>query len=355
MKKLILLCFIASSLTAFSQKKSYTVNIEKFEVLDSLNFNINNIIDNRPYKDNIGMAQKGAFNKRVIAVLPDNLDTYLQPVINKMVTKKPQKKSFDIIVHDLAVSEYTGALKETGYCKLQLEFVKDSLSFGIYNAMVQNNGMDVTKGHGKRIVKAFSECFKDFNKLGLQKKGEFYSSKERLSYKFPEKLSKGTYISFIDVLRNKPDSLNNFTLKKVGSNKLEQYVLKNAENKTFKKRKLLYSDGVNIYLHSSNYGFDNHYVKAKHVGRYIYFEDRYTDPAMATGMAVAFGVVGVLASNVKHGIILDTQTGITTVLNPKTMEDLLKDQPELYAKYKKSKKNLLMKEIVIIELNKHNS
>lgn len=357
MKKITLLIISMSiGFIGYAQKKSkvktHTVTIEKYEVLDSLYFNIGKLLDKRPFKENIGMAQKGAFNKKAIALLPDSLSNYLAPILKEMVPNKPDNKTFDVLVYDLAILEHTGAMKETGYCKLQIEVVKDNLSYGFYDAYIKNNGMDVTAGHGKRIAKAFAACFKEFNNTGLGKAGEPLIIFDDNNFKFPDNLKKGTYTSFNAVIRNKPDSINSFTVEKTGGKKLDKYLLKDVQNQTYKNRKLLYSDGEHLYLHASNFSFDNHYVKAKHYGRYLYFEDRLTDPATAAAMAAAFGMVGMLASNTKQGVILDTETGIVSVLNAKKIKELLKDQPELYKKYEATNKNLAMKELVIIQLNK---
>ena len=356
MKKIIILLLIGLSSITYSQTKTHIVEIKKFEVLDSLNFSIAKVIDNRYYKENIGMAQKGAFNKKVLAVLPGSLPTYLLPILQQIGPKKTENKTFDLVVHDLSVSEQTTAVKETGYCKLQVEFVKDSLSFGLYNAFIQNNGMDVTASHGKRIAKAFASCFLEFNLDVSTLEGEAYHPNLSAVYSFPEKLKKGTYASYSAMLKNEPDTSKVYTLKKTGSKKLEQYVLKDVNGKTYKKRELTYSDGENIYLHSSSYGFENHYIKTKQTGRYLYFEDRYSNPAMATGLAIGFGLagglVGALASNTKHGIVLDTKTGVVTVLSENSIKDLLKDHPALYKKYESTNKKIVMKEVVIMELNR---
>lgn len=351
--KILFIGLVFMCMSMFSQKKAHVVQLTKFPKIDSLNFNVENVLDHRLVKSNIGYAQKGAFNKKVTAVFPDSLDTYLKPIIKEMIIPKPGNKNIIIAISDLVVYEVTKATSETGYCRIQMEFLEKTdngfLSYASAFADVENKGLDVTVGHSKRIIKALVECFNQFNELDFSKlEPEEYLINNTKPYNYKVVPKKGIYSTFFKMTKNLPDTLINYTLKKKGSKRLEKYYLYNSEDKIIRRRKMALSDGENIFIHASNYSYDSHYVKSKHVGKYIYFEDRYSDPIMAA----SFGLIGMLASNIKHGIILDTETGLVKILNEKVIKELLKNNYELYKKYQNSNKNLMMKELVILELNK---
>lgn len=351
--KILIASLIFTCMSMFGQKKEHIVQLTKFPVIDSLNFNVESVLDHRLVKSNIGYAQKGAFNKKVTAVFPDSLNTYLQPILKKMVVPKPGKRNITIAITDLVIYEVTKATSETGYCRVQMEFLEKTdngfLSYASAFADVENKGLDVTVGHSKRIIKALVECLYKFDNLDFLKlQPEEYLVNNRETYDYKGIPKKGIYSTFFKMTRNIPDTITNYTLKKRGSKRLEKYYLYDSEDKIIRRRKMAVSDSENIYIHASNYSYDSHYVKSKHVGKYIYFEDRYSDPIMAA----SFGLIGALASNIKHGIILNTETGLVKILNERVIKELLKNNAELYKKYRASNRNLKMKELVILELNK---
>ena len=97
-----------------------------------------------------------------------------------------------------------------------------------------------------------------------------------------------------------------------------------------------------------DYYYESHFVKAKFIGKYIYFEDRFSDP-MAT---VLFGLLGNAISSGPKPIILDTKTGLITILSQKNIERFLLHYPDTAFKYRISKKKMKDKEAAIIEINK---
>lgn len=132
----------------------------------STNFYISEIIDARPLKENIGVAQRGMFNKQVSAQFSEDFIPHLQSYFNGLLPSEASKTPLILKVHQLYISERTAAMSELGSCDVNLEFLKEEngrqYSLGQFSSKVENGGLDVTAGHDKRIRQAIQECIEQF-------------------------------------------------------------------------------------------------------------------------------------------------------------------------------------------------
>jgi hypothetical protein len=108
------------------------------------------VIDARIDTTNVGIIQKGAFNRKAFlkAVIP--LKNQVQGVFKEMIESEPESKNELVLnIRDFKFAEITGALSETGYCYLRADLFskKDTVYQKIdsVDAVYEVNAMDVTK------------------------------------------------------------------------------------------------------------------------------------------------------------------------------------------------------------------
>lgn len=327
--------------------------------LSGLNFYCNKVIDKRLIKGNIGIIQKGLFNEKQRAIFPLDFTDYLTGFLNVLLQRKIEKDSFIVLFHELRISEQTGATSELGVCRIQIEFVKEIdeefISYGIFEREIKEKGIDVTLEHGDRILNALKDCILQFNTTEKKPKKTTKltsSSDGNKTVDFIKGISpkRGLYPNFEMVLANKPRNLD-FTVRKSQAKEFTKYFMYNLQGEKIKKQFLYYSDGKSIYVECSQYrSFSRYFVKAKHVGKYIYFEDKYSDPLAG----IAFGLLGSAISYVAHAFILDTTSGSILPLDNLLVSKLLvlNKQTKLMINFNKTKGKYKDREAAIIALNK---
>lgn len=355
MKRIIITTILLLSLSIQSQKKKHIVELKIKKELPVDNFYISEIIDNRIIKDNIGFAQKGLLNKKVPAVLPDSLEVYLKEKLEILVPKKENSTPITLIIHEFNVSERTTAFSEKGMFRTQIEFAKKAgdklLSLWYCESEVEKGGMDVTKGHRKRVLKGISECIESFNKSDWQNtEGSLIDKSTKVSYDYSKVPKAGLYASFSQLAKNNPMNIRDYRLKPKKGKKYPKYKLLDKNGKKINKRVVFISDGKDIYINASRYSYDTHFVKSKMIGRYIYFEDRVSD----ADAALAFGLIGAAISNQGTGIVVDTKDGMAYLLNKKNTLQILEPYPglkEKYLKRRKGSKKDALKKLVIKTIN----
>ncbi len=352
MKKNLIFFFLVFGLFQANAQKDLKVTLEPDSPLNT-DFFIDEIIDARVNKENIGVAQRGAFNKQVPAHFSEDFVTHLKGYFDALLPKEENKTPLILKVHQLYISERTAAMSELGTCEVQLEFLKDEngkqFSLGTFSSQVEKGGMDATAGHPKRIKQAIQNCLEEFAKSEW-KNTEMIAAgdMEPAAFEPQKELLKGLYMNFADLKSNKPkNDISYYTQMIAKDKKSEHYMVYHNGKKKRVKNLFGFSDGENIYLNATRYTQKEYFVKSMLKGRYIYFEDHYS----STIAAASFGVVGALASMKHTGIILDTKTGITSVLNNKNMEDLLVNYPALKEEYAKTDKRVEDDRLMIQKIN----
>ncbi len=334
-----------------AQEATYIVKLKPKKTLKA-DFTCAKIIDKRLVKTNIGFAQKGMMNTPAKAIFPDGFEPYMQRTMDKLLPKSEDKEALVLIFHELNVSEKTTAFSEKGFCRIAIEFAREQegqfYSLGFFDAEIQKGGMDVTKKHDDRILEGLAKCVKGFVESDWKNKaGELIEEEETFTYDFKAVPAEGIYASFGKMAKS--ESIPNVDYH-IRTNKANKRFLKfqvyEGKRKT-KKRVMYFSDGAHVYINATRYSYGSYFIRSKHLGRYIYFEDRFSDPA--AGMA--FGLVGAAISTSTKSVILDTETGLVKVLRKADMTNFLKDYPEILKTYNASRKKLKDREAAIIAVN----
>lgn len=340
---------------SFGQNKVHFVEIKTKDVLSNFDYKIVRVIDNRLVKSNIGVAQKGINNKKVVAKFPKPFELYMTSVLQSIISKKDNSKELILVFNELNVSEQTKAFSEIGQARVQMGFLKSVegklVLLGEFESQKESRGLDVTNKHDERILSAIKDCFDQFKQFAdYESEGEPFELNQKLKLDYTKTLPKGLYATHTSLIQKKPSNLKNYILEKKGTKKFPKYFLKDSTNVKIKRRMAAISDGISIYIHASRYSYGSHYVKSKEAGRYIYFEDKFYVPDLLA--EVAFGLIAVAAGNIGRGVILDTQTGLVHVLDDRVIFDILTDFPILKERYQQSNKSLSIMRGLIISVNK---
>ena len=349
---LVLSCFCVIGLQA--QRQAHVVELEAKEALkDFIGFYCAEVIDNRIIKGNMGYAQIGMNNRVVPALMNGQFVSGIQDYLNIILPPSSEREPLVFIVHELNVSEVTSGMSEVGYCFMEIELARridDQLySLGNFITEVKGKKADVTKGHHVRIEYGLKKAIYEFNSMDWQSEGKPIQLEEPLAnFIFEQIPPRGLYKTFNQLARQKPIPDQDFNLRQVSGKKYPWYSIRNRENKNLSRQIFAISDGSNIYLNANRYSYNFHFVKAKHIGRFIYFEDKFSNPTMG----VIFGLTGTLLSNAVHGIILDTKNGVVSMLTDINMDVLVSQHPLLKVYWENSNKKIDAREQVIFELNK---
>jgi len=343
MKKVVTLFLFVCAVSGFSQTeiKYHKISLEnKNDTPIGLNFSISKVYDGRQFKENIGTVQKGAFNKKVLANFEKPLE---EEILNYLSVILPSaNKKIDIRINDLYISEYTKAFSETGFATIVLDVIEQKEGVdhivGTYSYTAEGNGMDVTNKHDDRLKEALVQIMTQYKNTSQEKKTQivFDPNQIILNRNLVETPKKGIYLTYADVLNNKPFAEDfNF------SNKKEQYYILDASGKD-KSNYFGFSDGVNFYINVSKYASSKFYAKTAVVGNKYFIEDIAYDQNSVVAAGAMFGLIGVLvASSAGNGgvpMLIDCYSGQPIFLSNSEIKTMLKPQPELYKEYKDGKK-----------------
>ena len=353
--KILILVLVINNLVSFGQnKRTHIVELlpNATETIENVNFYISDIYDNRVYKTNIGIAQKGVFNKKVLSVFKrpfkDELSSYLETVFPVDTSKTP----IVIRINKLLISEHTGAFKETGKAIVSMDvLIVNEGEYGLigsFSAMREKNSMDVTRKHDDRIRGVLKDCLMQFNATNWKDIIPTPISLERsgTSKILTENYKEGFYRSSLELFNNQTfiDTTFQIVEKRSKNNKL---FLRNGKKKP--ALYYAYSDGKDLYLNATNYSSDRHFIKTYRFDEFLVFNDGFVNHDKVVGMSLAFGVLGILVSTEKQNVLVDLNTGEFFTLNKPKMKLLLEDKyPNLLKRFKNNPKEI---DIVLEILN----
>ncbi|RKY47374.1 MAG: hypothetical protein DRP88_04610 [Candidatus Neomarinimicrobiota bacterium] len=176
-KRILIILFVIFNTVCYSQKKLIELKNEpdKIEIND---FYISKVIDGRKNQENIGFIQIGLFNKKIDADLAGGVENSIYQYLQNSFSFDTSKTPIVIKIAHLNISEKTTFTNEIGRAEIKLEFYKvNNGKLGkIYEteAFVEESGMDVTRGHEKRIRSVLKTCINSFNNSNWKsKKPEF--------------------------------------------------------------------------------------------------------------------------------------------------------------------------------------
>ena len=340
--------------TIYAQKKDVHI-IEllpnETETKIETDFYISEIIDNRIIKNNIGIAQKGLMNRKVLSDFSKPFDLELLDYLETILPKDSNKTNLSVRINQLLVSEQTGAFKETGKAIVRLDVLiknNDSSygSLGSFEATKSKNSMDVTGKHDDRIRAVLKECLLQFDSLDWKKIKPLKIDVNRplKANVLLEPVKHGFFQTYTELANNIPLENLSFQIQ----NRSTETRLHLKDSLGNKMKHFAYYDGNDIYLNASTYSGDRYYIKTERFDDFLLFSDVFVNQDNVMGMSMAFGVLGLLSSNERQSVMFDLNTGTFYPLNRTKMRLILKnDYKDLYKKHKRDTRNLeVMKEIL---------
>ena len=327
MKKLVpilLLVLATTPLLAQNLVQDFELQIQNKNLKS--NFNKITVLDSRLDTTNVGVIQKGAFNRKAFLKAKTPLKTQIENAFKALV--QPEAKDGELILNlrDYKFTELTEAFTENGYCYLRADLFakRDSVyqKIDFIDIVYKVTAMDVTK----KNIRNGSEQLVQFiekNLMSIKKEGETYSFNDIKNINTIEKrktpvYNTTTYIDGIykdfDSFKNQVPSSKNYSItkdKKGRINKLEGV----SNGVTFKvDTNFIYCliDQGKIYLIQND-----SFVPVEFKNDDFYFNGRAKSSAKTGNVVLAsafFGIIGgVLASNASSEFIMkiDHQNGAT--------------------------------------------
>lgn len=357
----ILLILLSSFGIANAQDRPFILDLENDQPKLIGKFKCSQVIDKRIIKNNVGFAKRGLNNRMVEVKMNGDLEQVIKTTVNNMTLKPIRKNDIIFVIHDFYVSERTTAMSEKGRFQMEVEFLrqKDSLyySLGTDFIEVEKGGLDVTKKLKNRVLEGLTQLITNLNQSGwLDEPGTLTTLDEAITtYDYSTIPAPGMYGSFNQLGKSNPMESFGVEFRRIeNKNKVEQYNFRAIDKKNRKKRVLYISNGKTIFMSATRYSYGRYFIKAKHHGRYIYFEDRFADgKSVNTGIIVGGAVGGMITMGISKlkGLVLDTKTGNVYELTNQEMQFILESYPELMEKYRNSKKKLKDKEAAILAVN----
>ncbi|WP_248723085.1 hypothetical protein [Seonamhaeicola sp. ML3] len=248
-------------------------------------------------------------------------------------------------MNQLLISENTGAFKETGKAIISLDVlqkgVEDYFFLGSFSAFREKNSMDVTGKHDDRIRAILKDCLMQFSNLDWKNikpiaVSTYLPKTPKLMVEHP---GIGFFKSFTELYKNITFTDSSITFK---DNKHRPQKL--FLDDRIHKRALYYaySNGENVFINASNYSGEKHFVKTKQFKNYLLFNDSFIQQGKASGASMAFGVLGLLASEQRVHVLLDLFSGQYHVLDRRTITNLLNkiEYKDLYKLYRQKPYNI---------------
>ncbi|KDN54249.1 DUF6563 family protein [Flavobacterium seoulense] len=345
MKLKLTLLFVVFTTLVFSQTDDlHKISLkDKKDVALDYAFSVENVIDGRQFKHNIGTVQKGAFNRKVLADFETSLPEEFLSYFAVICPKKDNKPAIVVRINDLYVSELTRAFSETGYATVVIDVIeiKNGVSYvvGTYTASTESNGVDVTNKHDERLKSVIQQCLNDYVKTSEKDKtnivydSALITTVNEKTFSVPKK---GVYLSYSDVFNDKPISDNNFEI----SNKNDKFYLINKKSNEKELNYYGFSDGDVFYINVSKYANSKYYAKTEIIADKYFIENVVYNQANANAMAAMFGLVGALiaTSDTSVPMLIDCNTGQPSFLSKSEIKIMLGRYPELLKEYKKSDK-----------------
>jgi len=352
---LLFLCPLCPITNGFAQAAPREITLENHDLTARTNFVCTEIIDKRIVKSNIGFVRVGLQNRKILAWLKGDISKVIQDHINNMIVSTASPEQILILVNELNVGEYLSPFSEQAVCKVELEFVQkiDSsyYSLGIYAATNEEYGLDVTKFHSLAISKCLQRCIEDFvqsNWLRTAQRIKIDIQAPAPSYDYKSVPPAGGYDNFVKLVKNESVRGFDFSLtSKTMNSDVQRYKLTDERTRYEAGIVNFVSDGTSLYINASTYIDSKYYVKAKQLGRYIYFEDQFSNKSAAYN----FGLIGTALTNKLRGLVLDTKNGEISILSDYHLLHLLENYPRIKEIYEKSAGQMREREAALMSLN----
>lgn len=331
--------FILYSLPAFSQDiKTVKLSANRPLAIRGQDYYISGVIDNRVNQENIGVIKKDFSQDSLQIRFKNGFQGQMNEFISILMPKRSRLQPLLLQVNDLEISKQEGTDMMTAiisHTGLNIDFLRptDSLSYANITIGITKQGLGANLV--QNITKAFEQGFIEFTKVNWQKESPI-KPKRIEKWDFQQMPARATFTSWYELKYNRPNLKENFVIKYDSQAQYPHYrAFDKRGRKKIDKGLFAFSNGEAIYLNALYYGRgENYFVKSKTRGRYLLFTDHFA----GNFVEFSFGLIGSAIAQKEQGIILDTQTGVITILNKRNIQTILKGFPNILEPFLDSKK-----------------
>lgn len=359
MKKLLLLVILFSSINSFSQE-AVTIKLDSLfygiKTVDTLNFYVKDVIDNRLYNEYIGIAQYGIYNYTVPIKFESSLKNELGDFFKRMFPFKNSKIPVTIRVNDLFIKEDPKFLVEVGDLNFQFDVLKKESEglyslIGSYSITSKRNTLDATSGNIGHLAGILYKSISLIStKIDVSKTGRLI----KLAYKeeptiLTNKPNLGFYKTYAELANNFPDIDLKFSIKEKSKNKGSNTIEITDANE-MPCDYFSYFDGEHFYLNSSFYNNSDYFIKTYRIDNFLLFTEDFIADDYITAYTIAKGRSGYKYVKTRRPIIFNLADGKFYPVRRDKMARLLEEKyPDLYKKFKKNEKKDIQETYEIIK------
>lgn len=196
---LLNLLLASAAATAQPATEKFEITLPATRVANSLYKTIR-LVDVRPDKQNLGIVQLGAFNRKAIVTTETPLDEQLSRVMTALTDSAAQGGELFLLLRQFSFAEVTGAMSEKGYCHFRaVLFAKQGDSYrklDRIDTVITVKSMDVTKSLLRQGSKIITELVAT-NLAKAPAEGPGYSSGDVVHFESLEKKSIPLYTATV--------------------------------------------------------------------------------------------------------------------------------------------------------------
>ena len=347
MKHLSLFIILFFSINSISQE-AYSIKLDSLFLetkAQSLDFYIEDVIDNRLYNEYIGIAQVGFYNYPVPLKFENSLKFELGNFFKRIFPNKDSGHPVTIRINEFVIKESPKVFVEVGEVIIRFDILRKELDgnytiLNSYSVEKTRNTFDATQGNFGRLFTALGEVVllvannTDYNKEGKILNLE-YNPKPPILFENPKK---GFYLTYSELARNISKTDLEFTIKEKSKNKGSTLITIESTD-DLANECFAYFDGQNYFLNSSFYNNSNYFIKTLRVDNFLLFTEDFIADDFISAFTIAKGRSGYDYVKTRRPIIFSLDDGYFYVLRRNKMAQLLESSnPDLFKRFKKNEK-----------------
>ena len=335
------------SANLFSQEAA-TIRLDSLFIgakVDSLNFYVEEVIDNRLYKEYLGIAQIGTYNYRLPLKFENPLKYELGDFLKRIFPFDNSKKPITIRINELFIKENPKFLIEVGALSLRFDILKKETPdvytwLNSYSITSKRNTIDATAGNIDHLAGILYQAI-----LIMANKDDDANTGRRidLAYKpeppiLVEKPNNGFYYTYSELANNLAEDGLQVTIKDKSKNKGSNTV-RITDSEGIPSEYFAYFDGQNFYLNSSFYGDSNYFIKTYRVHNFLLFTEDFIADDYISGYTIAKGKSSYDYVKSRRPVLFNLTDGKFYTVRRDNMAQLLEMKyPDLFKKFKKNEK-----------------
>lgn len=279
-------------------------------------FYVAKVLDLRPNLRGIGWVQRGVYNVRVPATMPNGVATNLLGWLRDQLPVQPGARPVVMRIHALRIEEETGAVSEKATASTDLDFLVQQPDSNYYLVLKvpqteTRRGVEVTDFHSSNLAACFDRSLNELNSFDwVQQLSKtqpipaaqlaYRNGRAPEKYDYPVLLTttpaRGLYPDFLAFRRNLPSTTTAFSIeRKLAKNadgvrlpdEIRIHETGDGEHQSIKDG-WGFSDGQQVYVR-----FYNHYYLLHRNGNDFTFAGRAgADPAAVGTASMLGGAVG---------------------------------------------------------------